>query len=667
MAASLTASVNPVGVWGPDATRNTTITWNTNSTQPARLYMTVATASAIIGGNQLIDGDPVTGSLSGSFALNVSLNMVYLLTLRQVSNNVVLETLTVHVYDAEGILTAEAAMGAALQRQFKPAQAVYDLKVNAGVDTCRVRFKTVQPTIPSVIASGPDGAVLQKWFPLFGGMRTEHEVLLGESDALPQDTEIGLKLLAAGKDSFGNTMEAVTTSAFRTGSRDVLINFQQIDVRSDGDGVINDEGEFRFVFGAGDVETETSMGEPWPSFSQDIDDDDPPVKIRELIRIERGPRKLWVQVVGLESDPGIGGIVDPYSPRFGPEGSRFESTWRYDKASVTRHFDIAGLGDEASIPMELVTGSFDVAFTVRGRINVRLKPGRSPLNFSFSEWVEGGRVTQVPEAGSMAKLSPKKFALDRDPSLDVKVEGHILAKGADGSLYRQVIEAGKPWRPDLGWMPAASAVDGVVTAVLTETDRVALFTVDRAGVALHADLRRDDQPAEWRSLGGRFTGTLAAVARKKSIELIAHDDDGAVFHRTVDGEEGADWQPVGDGTLGEPVAVALDDQSFAVFALSRRGTVLMRRNRNGRWQSKDWQVIEGATGIRLGAAAGAEGIALAVVGRDRKLALLTARDEQGLNAKAWRPQGDLQEWLTRTIEPRPVRTKAKKARTKIAA
>ena len=82
--------------------------------------------------------------------------------------------------------------------------------------------------------------------------------------------------------------------------------FTEIDVWRDGDPGLKGDGEFTFSFGAGDADSRTNLGEPWPGeYKGDINDDDPPKFINKNIDMPFGPRNLWIEVIGTEDDGDI--------------------------------------------------------------------------------------------------------------------------------------------------------------------------------------------------------------------------------------------------------------------------------------------------------------------------------------------------------------------------
>jgi hypothetical protein len=138
MPASLTASPNPVRVWDESEPQSTTITWNTGSTVRGRVYLTVSDGTKITAPEGVFDDNPANGNHSKP--LPVKLGSIYSLVLRQVSNNARLAPiLIVRVTDAREHVIAMAAASAALSKKINTMQAIYNLRVSAGIDTCRVR------------------------------------------------------------------------------------------------------------------------------------------------------------------------------------------------------------------------------------------------------------------------------------------------------------------------------------------------------------------------------------------------------------------------------------------------------------------------------------------------------------------------------------------------
>ena len=669
MAATLTATKNPVGVWGETGTNTTTISWDTGSAQRGRVYM-VATPRSIPQKAALFAGNPATGDRNGSRALSVKVGSTYTLILRQANNSAVLATLVVKVVDASDQAAAQATAAILLQRS-NPTQAIYSLSVLAGIDTVRVLFSTVQPTIPAVRVEALDGSLVTATLAISGGLHTEHDALLGGASALDLNTTFKLKIIASGHDFRGGPYDAVATAQFTTGSRFAIVNFDTINVWRDGDS--GGDGEFVFTFGAGDPVDLSNLGEPWPdNYYGDINDDDPPVSVDRSIDIPLAPRNLWVGVVGRDDDHTIfeigTGRVGPRRPFFHgvPDSSSQDYGWA-DESYVTGVFDISDLVGGGTVPMVLTTGNFGVAFTVNGSIAVQTRPGISPVIRSLSTMSkETSDIAALVKAGVFGGLTPKGGKPGNR-------RGQLVARGADGAVYRSMPNTER-WTPrDESWALAAPAVEGPVIAVAAEKNRLAFFALDPQGAVLRADVVGERSAAAWRKLtprskDGRFTGALAAVTQAKSIELLAHDDAGAMFHLTLPlkgGRPESDWRRIGEGLQGEFQTVSLGKDAFAVFALGRNGEVMHRIHRNGHWRKDGWQVIAGASGVLLGAAGAGSGsvqsdesepmgVALAVIGEDLKLHTLHWRDYPAKQPERWVAHGDFQSWLVRPMKAKPV-------------
>jgi hypothetical protein len=655
MPASLTATRNPVGVWGDAGTGATTIAWDTDSAQRGRVFIRIDTPPNVQVNETLFAGNPTAGDRTGSAPLSVKAGSIYTLVLRQVSNNAVLATLVVTVVDLVQQAAEQAAAAAALFERLNPSQAIHNLRIRAGTDNVRVTFKTVQPTIPVVRVLRLDGTEVDAAFPLFAGMQTAHQFVLGQTSPLDQATEFEVRIIASGRTRFGQTRDVTASHRFTTGSRPVTVFFTEIDMWQDGDP--GGDGEFTFTFGAGDADLRTNLGEPWPaSWERDVDDDGPPIFFNSKIDIPQGPRNLWVQAVGTEDDGDIfsGIYYLGRKPSFEGGGSDYVDTGDEYQTWVEGIFDIRDAPYGTTLPLELVTGNFGVAFTVRGSISIYTQPGKSPFIFQFSKKEIGvfdgiGKLLAAGDSGSLPSGQPGGGADSQG--------GKRIARGADGATYRQVQNAARKLRRDEGWALAAPAVEGPVTALALGPDRIALFTLDAEGAVLHAEVAGKARPGKWRKLGGRFTGAVTALVLANSVELLALDDAGALFHLTLPlkgSKPESDWRRIAEDLSGEFKPVVLGKDAFAVFALSARGAVMHRIHRGGRWRKEGWQVIAGATGVQLGAAAvGADamGVALAVIDEDMALKTLVWRDYPEKPPKRWVAEGDLQAWLVRPVKP----------------
>lgn len=625
MAAILTASVNPVGVWGSSATGETTITWDTGSAAPGRLYLqtafTPAPPPAV-----LFDGDPASGDIQGKKLLTVAVGPTYTLILRQVSDNSVLATLQVMADD----LAQDYINRAAQEAQFEGlavGQLISNVAVQAGADDARVTFKTNQPTIPIVTATAPDGSVAGLCFPVLNGMQTEHDVRLGVSRPLAQQTSYTLTITAAGTNFAGHSITRIAKSRFTTGRRDATVNFEMVQI-------LNGTGEFSFQFGAGDADQVTDLGEPWPTYRNDFGDSDPPHWIRYAITIPNAPRHLWVGATGAQySHPLNGGLGTlGTKPDFDGPLTGYAHSGDTSVAWANAVYDI---GNGGTPVVGLTTGFFDIMFEVRGQIVAFVTPGTMPK----LPKLEGSRSKsglRLLSGGAKATLQgPRGKAL-------------TVTRGADGAIYARAERIDRRLAPDEGWVALSPPIERAVTVVGNGEDRIACFALDAEGAVLRADAAAGHPAREWQRLGGHFAGAVAAVSAGGAIVLLAQDREGTIFERRVPergpAEAGDDWRPVGAARLGTVALRALHDGDFAVFALDCEGRATYRRRDR-------WHAIPGATGVTLGVSEIArDAVGLVLIDDAGRLHSLVWRHFEEREPGKWTAEGDFQQWLVRPLD-----------------
>src|SRR5262249_10335701 len=147
---------------------------------------------------------------------------------------------------------------------------------------------------------------------------------------------------------------------------------------------------------------------------------------------------------------------------------------------------------------------------------------------------------------------------DRNPGDSGANAAVLLARGANGAIYRRDLAASRARSQQEGWSPMAPAVEGPVVAVAAAAGPGMLLALDGKGAALQAQAQAGHAAEKWTALGGTFTGRLTALGLAKSVELFAADAGGTVFHRSLDAQTGTpttDWQRVGAGTGGALAAV----------------------------------------------------------------------------------------------------------------
>jgi hypothetical protein len=640
MAASITASPNPVGFWSPTDSRKTTISWDTGGGVNGYVNVTQDT-----GAEQPFDVGAKASKHSKDFSTpQLALGHEYTFTLRRQDNDKSLAKVTVTTEDLEQRLLDQTSKWAMQQRALGGApQAITDLTIAAGVDTVRVSFSTVQPTIPSVTVHAADGTQVAAWLPLLGGFQAQHECILGQNVPLDQATSYQLRIVASGS-YLGKQHDATVTQSFVTGSRKVTLFFDSINVRKDGDP--GGAGEFEFYFRAGDSDGGALLGyENWGE--GDISDDDPPVDVSRTIVIEQAPRSVYALVMGVDQDfdtipyPGEG-LPDYHPPiQFQGEGTWWASSYDYDAAWVTTVFPIKDVFGAASRTFELSTGDFGVAFTVFGRLMVE---GVAGTNITVRKTRKGRRY---PLSSHAVLTAPGAF----DAVGNGNGKSRVVGLGANGAVYSKAIGEPNGDSRHEGWTQIAEGVSGPVTVLAAGPDRIELFALDADGGLAAATAGRG-RAKSWRRLGGQFVEPVVAVPGGGSgTELLGLAEGGVVLHRSVTSRERSSkdaWEQVGEGVAGSLQALPLRNGGLAVFALAQDGTVLHKRRGPKRWQpaGAKWLSLGGSGAVRLVAEQfGESGIGLATIAADGSLALLLWPGYPAGKPGPWRKHGTLESWL----------------------
>jgi hypothetical protein len=667
MAASITASPNPVGFWAPTDKRKTTISWDTGGVNGyVKLRQdTGAELNFDVGTNLSKHSKDFSTDSSPPLALGSS----FTFTLYRQDNDKVLAQVTLTTEDLEQRMLDQTSKWAMQQRALGGApQAITDLTIAAGVDTVRVSFGTVQPTIPSVTVHAADGTQVAAWLPLLGGFQTQHECILGQNVPLDQQTSYQLRIVASGS-YFGKEHDAIVTQSFVTGSRKVTLFFDSIKVRKDGDPA--GAGEFEFFFHAGDSDGGARLGYAlWGE--GDISDDDPPVDVSRTIEIEQAPRGVYALVLGVDEDfdtipyPGEG-LPDFYPPTpYQGEGSWWASSYDYDAAWVTRVFPIHDVFGAAASTFEMSTGDFGVAFDVFGRLMVE---GVAGTNITVRKTRKGRRY---PLSSHAVLTAPGAFdAVGADNG-----KSRVVGLSADGAIYSKAVGAPNGDSRHEGWARIADGVAGPVTVLAAGPDRIELFALDAEG-GLSAATAGSGRPAKgWRRLGGQFVEPVVAVSGDGSrTELLGLAEGGVVLHRsTASGQRSSKdgWEQIGEGVAGSLQALPLRNGGLGVFALGPDGAVLHKRRGPRRWQpaGAKWSSLGGTDAVRLVAEQFDEnGVGLATIAADGSLALLLWPDYPAGDPGPWTKRGTLESWLeaqngnsgTRGGAPRPVAARRKRS------
>lgn len=645
MAATLSASRNPVGLWDASLPGTTTISWNTDGNFNGQVFVQASndlTPRIFAGGT--------AGARTGTQNMAVTFGFVYTLTLRRVSNNALLATLVVTVVDLQERLLDQAVAALELRNRFDPPQSIRRLQIHPAVDMVRVSFTTGRPCIPLVEIETLDGHVLTRWWPLLAGLQIRHVAVLGGSDPLPQGTKLRMRITATGRPSSlsgGKAKDVVRTSEFTTGTRAVDVSFDTLKVRTDGDPGIKGAGDFVFRFVAGDA------GESFdffaPKLEQNISAGDAPVVLDRGVALPPGVRQVYLRVTGTDRDFAIPAPGTGFSG-VGTFGSRKTGTgWLSeplsDEAWVADIVDVSNthIGFN-TIPFTLNTGNFGVAFTVHGRIMAIVRPGMGV----FERQAEFGAMA------SAAVLAVPGFfgAIGRGKT----GPGMMVALADDASVCVKPIGADKDDPRSEGWQRLAPSPGGPLTALIDTACSPLLLGLDADGEAVM--WRNHGGEGTWTRLGARFSGPLAAaVTREGRLAVWGVDTDGVVQHRMVDpgNLEAAQWRAVGDEVAGGLTASPVED-GVALFALDRQGMMIHALYLEGD-TGLSWRRIGGPRAGWFGAAEApdeAGGWVVSALTEDRVLHVLHWRDyPNGDPQTGWKDRGPVDEVLPLRPTPQP--------------
>ena len=109
-----------------------------------------------------------------------------------------------------------------------------------------------------------------------------------------------------------------------------------------------------------------------------------------------------------------------------------------------------------------MTGNFGVGFTIRGTIFIQTQPGKSPFIFELSDSVSAaGGVSKLVSVGGTGSLPGGR---SQDGGLTGRHDT-LVARGADGAIYRKVADVERRQSRDAGWALAAPMVETPVTAL----------------------------------------------------------------------------------------------------------------------------------------------------------------------------------------------------------
>jgi hypothetical protein len=554
--------------------------------------------------------------------------------LRRASDNGLLASLIVSVENLEEMLQRMGVQSLDLAQAVSPPQRIRTLHVIPLVDTVRVSFRTIHPTIPLIEVETLEGENLAKVWPLFLGLQTRHTAVIGYRDPLPQGSELRLRITVPGHRSrltrlTGPAKDVVRTVRFWTGVRQLWVSYDSIHVRADGDPGWQGAGEFVFGFYAGDADDKTYFS--GGLLVQDIEADSTVAVVESgYIPLPTVKRKVALFVRATDFDFGVYLPGEDFSDelnsvgfRFG-EGSDFRSTRMTDEAWVSHVVDVTDVTQPGfqTIPFTLSTGNFDVAFSVDGSVQALVRP--SGVGFADFE----------PRTLSQTRPTATLSVEGRAAGVMSKKSGHrvLAALGADGSIFLKHVTAGKSVRRSDGWKSVAPTPGGPVTVIL-ENDRPLLLAVDWHGEAVAWTGRQGEDG--WVRLGARLTSALvAAEGLDGRIDVFGVDTQGIVLHCSLapDRIGPCEWLPIGESIDGNLV-VQPHAAGTALFAVDREGHLVHALYRNHS-ERLEWQRIAGPNAAWVDVAA--------MPGQLHGLLVSVLTDERDLHVLHWQdyPEGD---------------------------
>jgi hypothetical protein len=570
--ASISASPNPVGVYSAGGRGSTTITYDLRP-------------ELQLGGGTLHVSD---GVMQEDIVLNLPFGAIdyakieygktYTFTLRSGSSD--LASTMVTTFDLRQQLAA--GFSQAYVPQLRP-QMITNLVVKPGIDTVRISFRTTLPTIPLTEIRDHNGTYVDGRMPLFGGRRTRHEVMFGLETPLALNEKHSFKI-----EAFGSTKnpsspnKAVVTGEFITGTRNVDVMYEMLDVHDDGDST--GAGEFTFAFAVGDVETGAPLGNPG-FLSRDISDKDPPIDLGITLPLTDVHRQIWLEVIAHEDDGdfwrGLHAVgIRP--ERFDGAGGKYSDDGQLEIVDLTIVMDVDTDPGRWMIPFELRTGDWPVDFVVAGHLGVEAIEG-SVISTKIGKLGPPSQSsTFLTEPGSIARLAVG----------GVGERTEEVALGGDGAFYRRSI---KRERSKLGggseWTRVELPGRGT-PAVAAVGDAFDLVDLDERGGVLHGryDPSRPKAP-KWRRLGGNFAHVVPAVTPGKGkgaeagLVLFGLADDGDLFVRDVS-DEGRDWTRLGDGPVGAVTVVTVPGVGAVLFAMGEDRLLRCFMKKGGRWRAQ---------------------------------------------------------------------------------
>ena len=438
-------------------------------------------------------------------------------------------------------------------------QAVYQLQIEPGIESVRVRFRTRQSCAPilEVRHTLDNNLVIGRLGP--NGIVHDFDLPLS-LDPTSQNTTFELKIhVTSTKDA---VQPAEIRRLFRTGTRQAQVTFQHVVVRDDGDpGFVLGDGDFFFKIGAGELgvskEFPTTEAESQRAIDIGSGQDRSFGSFDLVIATDRAPEGIWVQARVTEYDsynlpPGVD---DPTS--FADEGVRQYSFGDGDGDAIvmTKWFDLTSIDGE--IPFTLDTGPRVFDLTIHGRISVQTQDGAllaSQIVKPELPIQAVDHVTYVDRGG--------RALVGSDTWLQRSLDGELhRVHRAENALHAR-------------WSRLAKATTAPITVVQGEHGP-RIFSLDDKGRALTLD----SDSVDWRPIGGAFVGRLLAVSGLRGPILVGLDQHGAVHQSDGDGE----WRRVAEGVTGD-LSVFASGDGIALVARGRGDEVMYRSDKDEAWQ-----------------------------------------------------------------------------------
>lgn len=581
--ATIAASPQAVGFYATGGQATTIVNWNTEASFAGIVFVAVG---GLI--EKKLAGQQAAGARRGSLPLQVTFPNFYYLSLKRADNLIEIAHTVVTTFDLRQQLAEDFA--AAYLPQLRP-QMITHLVVKPGVDTVRISFRTTRPTIPTTELRDNNGTWVDGRLPLLGGLRTVHEAQFGVEKPLALDTKHTFKIEAFGATGKKNSpKKAVVTGEFMTGTRNVDVMFETLNVHDDGDPGPRGKGEFMFSFGGGDAATGALIGEPafWPDKGKiDISDDDPPADLGKTIGMASAPRRLWLQVVGKEHDqtimPWETGLGLGLRPVFEEPGSSYHFAEESQQAVVTTILNLGSTPGRRMIPFEMKTDDFPLDFVVTGHVGVNAFVG-STISPKIAKSMPSARFSAyLTEPGGASRLAVA----------GISERNELVALGGDGALYHRSPAPELPAKGDGGgWTRIELPGRGTPVVVASVPGMLDVIDFDDDGSVIHCefDLQKS-KGGKWRKLGGKFREIHPAVSIGKAraagsnVTLFGVADDGGVHVRDAYSEDHS-WDRLGDQPVRAVAPVCVTGAGTSLFAVGDDGTLVHYSKRNGRWRAE---------------------------------------------------------------------------------